>query len=66
MTQECSKTKVFISDAMEYDALSEKIMRLKKARVIEVDPSTIFKLEKQIEEAEQQREIIAGKIRNVL
>lgn len=36
----------------EYNLLNEKIGRLRKAKIIETDPATCFKLEKQIEEAE--------------
>jgi len=38
----------------EYDLLSEKLGRLRKARILETDAAVLFKLDKQIEEAEQQ------------
>lgn len=37
----------------EYDLLYQKIAKLRKAKVIETDTATIFKLEKQIEQAEE-------------
>lgn len=46
----------------EYDLLSEKISRLKKARILETDPSTRFKLDKQLEDLENERETIEAEI----
>lgn len=40
----------------QFDLLSEKIGRLRKAFIIETDPSVKFKLEKQLEDAETERE----------
>jgi chromosome segregation ATPase len=37
----------------EYHLLCEKLKRLRKAKVIETDPSIEFKLEQQIEEIQQ-------------
>ncbi|NEP62669.1 MAG: hypothetical protein F6K31_38070, partial [Symploca sp. SIO2G7] len=34
----------------DYDSFSEKLKPLRRARVIETDPSVIFKLDKQIED----------------
>ena len=50
----------------EYDLLSEKISRLRKARIIETDEATRFKLDKQIEEAEQEREKIERQLEKLL
>lgn len=46
----------------EYDLLSEKISRLKKARILETDPNTRFKLDKQLEDLENERETIEAEI----
>ncbi|MGF1674001.1 MAG: hypothetical protein ACFCUV_09990 [Rivularia sp. (in: cyanobacteria)] len=46
------------------DLLDEKILRLWKAKVIETDALAIFKMEKQIEEAELERDNIKQEIEN--
>jgi hypothetical protein len=40
----------------QFDLLSQKISRLRRAFAIETDPANKFKLEKQLEEAETERE----------
>lgn len=37
----------------EYDLLNEQVIKLRRAKIIETDPATLFKLEKQIEQAEE-------------
>ncbi|WP_414585597.1 tetratricopeptide repeat protein [Scytonema sp. PCC 10023] len=48
-----------------YDLLEEKIVRLRKARIIETDPLVLFKLDKQIEAEEEERRKIAQQIDNL-
>jgi hypothetical protein len=48
-----------------YDLLDEKILRLRTARIIETDAAIVFRLDKQIEEAEIEREKIAQEIDNL-
>jgi vWA-MoxR associated protein C-terminal domain len=46
----------------QYDLWHEKLHRLSKARAIETDPATIFKLDKQIEEAQAEVDRLKPKI----
>jgi Effector-associated domain 9 len=46
----------------QYDLWHEKLHRLSKARAIETDPATIFKLDKQIEEAQAEVDRLTLKI----
>ena len=46
----------------QYDLLSEKILRLRKAQAIETDVATRFKLEQQIEQAEVERDKVEEQI----
>ena len=46
-------------------ALVEKITRLEKARIVEYDTSIKFKLEKQIEEAQEERKKIQKMMRGI-
>jgi hypothetical protein len=48
-----------------YDLLDEKILHLRKARIIETDPLVLFKLDKQIEAEEEERRKIAQQIDNL-
>jgi formylglycine-generating enzyme required for sulfatase activity len=50
----------------EYDLLSQKIARLKKARILETDAATRFKLDKQIEDAELDRKNIEKQLEALL
>ncbi|MBW4627047.1 MAG: hypothetical protein KME49_16455 [Brasilonema octagenarum HA4186-MV1] len=45
-----------------YDLLNEKIVRLRTARIIETDAAIIFRLDKQIEEAQTEHDKIAQQI----
>jgi hypothetical protein len=49
----------------QYDLFREKLHRLSKARAIETDPATIFKLDKQIEEAQVEVDRLTLKIRSL-
>ena len=46
----------------QWDLLHEKIVRLRTARIIETDTAILFKLDRQIEEAETEREKVAQQI----
>ncbi len=46
----------------EHSLWTEKLSRLAKAKAIETDPATIFKLEQQIEEAEVEIDRLKLKI----
>ncbi|BAY49128.1 hypothetical protein SAMD00079811_67570 [Scytonema sp. HK-05] len=48
-----------------YDLLDEKILHLRKARIIETDPLVLFKLDKQIEAEEEERRKIVQEIDNL-
>lgn len=48
-----------------YDLLDEKIVRLRTARITETDAAILFRLDKQIEEAETERDKIAQEIDNL-
>lgn len=50
----------------DYDLLSEKIARLRKSRILETDAAVLFKLDKQIEDAEQKREDLVRNIKALL
>ncbi|MBP5973182.1 hypothetical protein HW132_10660 [Brasilonema sp. CT11] len=45
-----------------YDLLNEKIVRLRTARIIETDAAILFRLDKQIEEAQTEHDKIAQQI----
>ena len=45
-----------------YELLNEKIARLRRARIIETDTAVVFKLEKQIQEIEEERRDLELKI----
>lgn len=47
---------------VQHDLLSERILRLRKANAIEADAAVGFKLEKQIEQAEAEREKVAEQL----
>jgi predicted RNase H-like nuclease (RuvC/YqgF family) len=49
----------------QYELLCEKIQRLKEAKIIETETSTIFKLEKQIQEAELERGRVEKEMKSV-
>jgi flagellar biosynthesis GTPase FlhF len=50
----------------QYDLLSDKIARLRKAHAIETDPSVRFKLEKEIEEIEQERDHVEQELESLV
>ncbi len=48
-----------------YDLVDEKILRLRKARILETDPLVLFKLDNQIEAEEEERRKIAQQVDNL-